>query len=218
MKTKKLFLAGVLRLLMVAVCIVGLTACNITVVCPHSWGDWVETQKPTCIEEGVQERTCSICRTVETQKIKVTDHIPQEGGDCTKQILCSTCGEIIAEANESHTGGTATCTQKAICEVCGMEYGEVTGHIPGDDDGDCTTAVYCLLCNEVLIEANVNHIGGVATCTQKAICEVCGMEYGEVTGHIPDSDDGDCTTAVYCLLCKEVLIEANANHIGGIAT
>ena len=41
------------------------------------------------------------------------------------------------------------------------------------------------------IEEHTKHIGGTATCTQKAICEVCGAEYGEYLEH--EYDDGEIT-------------------------
>ena len=40
----------------------------------------------------------------------------------------------------------ATCTAKAYCSVCKKEYGELGAHTPNIDDGDCTTAVTCSLC------------------------------------------------------------------------
>ena len=36
--------------------------------------------------------------------------------------------------------------------------------------------------------------------------------------HIPEADDGDCTTAVKCANCDEIATAANANHTGGEAT
>ena len=56
-------------------------------------------------------------------------------------------------------------------------------HIPIADDGDCTTPIICSVCGMVLTEANANHIGGEATCVNKAKCTVCGKEYGELAEH-----------------------------------
>lgn len=55
-------------------------------------------------------------------------------------------------------------------------------------------------------------VGGTATCEAKAICAVCGHEYGELAGHTPDKDDGDCTTAIVCSICGEVTTPAMAEH------
>ena len=84
-------------------------------------------------------------------------------------------------------------------------------HTPTEDDGDCTTPVYCA-CGEIAIEAKPSHTGGTATCIKKAECEVCGKEYGEFAAHIPSADDGDCKTAITCSVCEAVVIEAAADH------
>jgi len=52
----------------------------------------------------------------------------EEDGDCTTQLLCSVCDTVVAAAQPSHTGGTATCSQLAQCEVCGKAYGDY-GHV-----------------------------------------------------------------------------------------
>ena len=36
--------------------------------------------------------------------------------------------KITREAQENHTGGTATCKDLAVCEVCGLEYGTTLAH------------------------------------------------------------------------------------------
>ena len=219
MRTKKTFLASVLGLLLVALCIIGFTACNITVVCPHSWGDWVSTTDVTCTTDGVQKRRCSLCGTIESRSTEAVGHIPQEDdGDCTTAVTCVYCDKIFVEANATHKGGTATCDNLAKCDVCGKAYGEFADHILDEDDGDCTTEIICLLCGNAAVEANKTHTGGTATCDQQAKCDICGMEYGEFAEHTPDADDGDCTTPITCLLCGEITTKANANHIGGEAT
>ena len=55
------------------------------------------------------------------------------------------------------------------------------------------------------------HTGGTATCTDKAVCSVCGMEYGELTPHVFDqkvttekylASEATCTTkAIYYYSC-----------------
>ena len=50
----------------------------------------------------------------------------------------------------AHEGGTATCKELAECAICGAEYGNLGGHVPAADDGDCTTDILCSVCGEVL--------------------------------------------------------------------
>ena len=81
-----------------------------------------------------------------------------------------------------HTGGsqTPTCTTGKICEKCGEEYG-ILGHdwgawTPIYDGTTYTHARSCKNCPEV---DTANCTGGTATCSAKAVCEVCGGKYGE---------------------------------------
>ena len=78
-----------------------------------------------------------------------------------------------------HTGGTETptCTTGKICEKCGEEY-DILGHDWGawTPNGNGTHTGSCTRCSEV---KTASCTGGTATCTAKAVCEVCGGEYGE---------------------------------------
>ena len=60
-----------------------------------------------------------------------------------------------------------------------------------------------------------SHIGGEATCTAQAICDVCGEGYGELKRHESELDDSDCTTPVRCSVCGAVTKEANVTHTWG---
>ena len=136
----------------------------------------------------------------------------------TVATYINSVNEAIAELNHVCSGGTATCQKKAVCADCGKEYGSLAPHTPEADDGDCTTAIKCSVCSGIATEANANHTGGTATCTAKAKCTVCNKEYGDFAAHTPETDDGDCTTAIKCSVCEAVTTEANANHTGGTPT
>ena len=117
-------------------------------------------------------------------KIATLDHTPEaDDGDCTTAIKCSVCETVTTEAKANHTGGTATCTSKAKCSECNKEYGDFAAHTPDADDGDCTTAIKCSVCEAITTEAKANHTGGTATCTSKAKCSVCNKEYGTTLDH-----------------------------------
>jgi LPXTG-motif cell wall-anchored protein len=123
----------------------------------------------------------------------------------TGDTHCKDCDAKIAEGKRieptgDHKGGTATCMTCAICEVCGQSYGEldpknhagdiiqkelVTKEPTCSEPGKKTVTDFCSKCmtpvneKEVEIPATGKHTGGEATCTKKAVCEVCGKEYGE---------------------------------------
>ena len=196
-----------LLLLIAAFCMISLVSCDILnkhkengdveesepgeeITCVHEWEEWTTVRAATCLQTGIKERICYKCFEEET-------------------LITDTVG---------HSGGEATCTQRARCDECGAEYGEIHGHSQAIDDGDCTTAILCSFCNDVLYEGREAHVGGSATCSSKARCTVCNKEYGEAVGHVPNADDNECTTAVFCSVCGIVTTEGNNSHVGGNAT
>ena len=159
-------------------------------------------------------------------------------------------GEVIP-ATGNHVGGEATCTVKAVCDVCGQKYGKVDDNNHKDTkvinakDADCgndgyTGDTFCNDCQKVIatgetIPATGAHVGGTATCKDKAVCDVCGKAYGELDANnhageteTRDAVEGNCgndgyTGDVYCLDCdvmieKGVVIPATGAHVGGDAT
>ena len=97
---------------------------------------------------------------------------------------CTHCGYKVIpySPSEEHSGGTETptCTTGKTCALCGAEYG-ILGHdwgawTPIYDGTTYTHAHSCKNCPEV---DTASCTGGTATCTTKAVCEVCGGEHGE---------------------------------------
>ena len=130
----------------------------------HTFADETCTTAKTCTVCGVTEgsalghsfadatcttaKTCTVCGVTEGSAL---GHTYEDDGDCTTDVLCTLCGEVVVEGNEIHT--------------------------PDDDDRDCTTAEYCINCNFAITPAR-DHVGGTATCIGSAECEACGMLYG----------------------------------------
>ena len=101
-------------------------------------------------------------------------------------------------ASDKYLKSAATCTAKAVyytsCTECGQsskgtadeetfEYGNALGHKYGEwvSNGDGTHTRVCA--NDSTHTETKDCHGGKATCTAKAICEVCGKAYGEMTAH-----------------------------------
>ena len=99
-------------------------------------------------------------------------------------------GKTVA-IHANHTGGTATCTKKAVCDFCGEEYGEYASHNYGDkyeSDG----SYHWKKCQNEGCDATTEkeaHKGGEATTTKRAVCEVCGAEYGGLKQEDPKPAD-----------------------------
>ena len=99
-------------------------------------------------------------------------------------------GKTVA-IHTKHTGGTATCTKKAVCKFCGEEYGEYASHNYGDKyESDGT--YHWKKCQNEGCDATTEkeeHKGGEATTTKRAVCEVCGAEYGDLKKEDPKPAD-----------------------------
>lgn len=89
----------------------------------------------------------------------------------------------------THTGGTATCTKKAVCDFCGEEYGDLADHTYGDTYESDGTYHWkkCQVCDATTEKEA--HKGGTATTTKKAVCDVCGAEYGDLKKEEPKPAD-----------------------------
>ena len=165
----------------------------------HDWGAW------TSDGDGTHTRSCkrSNCDAVENESCSGGTGT----FTCTKGKTCEKCGAEYGilghkwgdwtpnyngthgthtrrctrcdkEETESCSGG-ATCTSPGVCETCGGSY--YGGHdwgawTPIYDGTTYTHARSCKNCPEV---DTANCTGGTATCSAKAVCEVCGGKYGE---------------------------------------
>ena len=79
-----------------------------------------------------------------------------------------------------HGWTDADCDTPKTCSGCGTTEGDALGHTPAEDDGDCTTAVYCANgCGAVMVEANDEHTWTDATLYDPKTCSVCGTTEGE---------------------------------------
>ena len=96
---------------------------------------------------------------------------------------CTHCGFKVIPWSpyEEHSGGTETptCTTGKTCALCGAEYG-ILGHAWGEwsSAGNGTHIRSCTRSNCDAVDT-ASCTGGTADCSTKAVCAVCGKEYGE---------------------------------------
>ena len=118
-----------------------------------------------------QQRNCEILGYIKADSTKHRIHI--------KCLVCGRENSIIYGNLSYHTGGTETptCITGKTCALCGAKYG-ILGHDwdAWTPNGNGTHTGSCTRCSEV---KTASCTGGTATCTAKAVCEVCGGEYGE---------------------------------------
>lgn len=140
---------------------------NVTLLQVHTGG----TQGPTC----TKGKTCEKCGA----EYGVLGHdwgawTPNYASNGTHTRRCKRCN---AEETGSCSGGYATCDSLGMCNTCGGSY--YGGHAWGEwsSAGNGTHTRSCTnYCREV---DTAKCTGGKATCSAKAVCEVCGGEYGE---------------------------------------
>jgi len=69
----------------------------------HSYGEWVVTEAPTCVDTGVETKTCSVCGESQTQTVKAT------GVHSYDKCVCVHCGHTLGTKTLSyrlHSSGT----------------------------------------------------------------------------------------------------------------
>ena len=130
---------------------------------------------------GAETPTCTTGKTCEKcgAEYDIPGHdwgawTPNYASNGTHTRRCKRCN---AEETGSCSGGYATCDTLGMCNTCGGSY--YGGHAWGEwsSAGNGTHTRSCTnYCREV---DTAKCTGGKATCSAKAVCEVCGKEYGE---------------------------------------
>ena len=135
-------------------------------------------------------------------------------------MLFATSAFVACKVEDSgshvHTGGIATCNEKAKCDECGEEYGEFNpeNHTSTElvyvSNGNGTHKIAHKCCNAIT-QAEEVCAGGEATCEEKAKCEKCGGEYGELGEHTGGTPT--CNQKAVCSDCGKEYGDFDAtNH------
>ena len=152
------------------------------------------------------------------------DRSVHQGGtaDCLAPALCEVCqhpyGELgphhfVNQVNEYRLKSAATCTSPAVyyqsCSTCGAQgtetftNGEPLGHDYGawtsNEDGTHTR----ICAHDAAHTETENCTGGTATCTHKAVCTVCGGEYGEMAAHSFTAEKAEAQYLKSAATCTE---------------
>lgn len=162
----------------------------------HSWGQHVADKNlksaADCENPAVYYVSCGRCDARDTENtFTYGEKLGHKGGEWQSNEnghwkLCErvNCGKRFSEA--PHNGGTATCQEKAKCEICGAEYGNLSEHNVDTtkwSSNDTQHFHKCLTKGCDYIEDAADHSGGKATCKEKAKCDVCAAEYGNLGAH-----------------------------------
>jgi uncharacterized repeat protein (TIGR02543 family) len=116
-----------------------------------------------------------------TAEFQNSDILIKNSGQTALEVIC----------NHNHnTNTTNDCTASVQCSICNVTLQGQTEHKfnwTSDNNGTTHTGKDCAnktctngACTQTKTD---NCSGGTATCTQKATCEKCGAEYGELAAH-----------------------------------
>ena len=204
----------------------------------HDYGAW------TSNEDGTHTRVCA-------HDAAHTETEDCHGGTatCTEKAICEDCnaayGELAAhsftaeKAEAQYLKYAATCTEKAIyyksCAVCGLSSegtadeatffsGNALDHDWGAWTQNSDEKTHTRICKRDTSHTETENChGGTATCTHKAVCTVCGGEYGELDPknhtnlkHFPAVAATKATEGNieywYCSGCKKYYKDATATQ------
>ena len=165
----------------------------------HDWGAWTQNS-----DEKTHTRFCK-------RNTSHTETKNCHGGtaSCTAKAVCTVCGGTYGEmalhsftaekAEAQYLKSAATCTEKAVyyksCTLCGLSSegtadeatffsGNALDHDWGAWTQNSDEKTHTRFCKRNTSHTETKNChGGTASCTAKAVCTVCGGEYGELAAH-----------------------------------
>lgn len=192
--------------------------CEVKVNCGHKNITTHEAVASTCLEQGHGEYvTCDDCGEIIS------------GSDDLLPLADHHYGELIERVEPVHTTSTLEDGMEAHyeCSVCGKLFNENKEEVTEEDliikaplheygDWVANTENHWKECgcgNIIELEA---HKGGEATCSKKAVCEICNLEYGEINPNnhknTETRNEAEATTEkegytgdIYCLDCGKLV-------------
>ncbi len=191
----------------------------------HSWSNTWSSNEDYHWHE-CEADDCDV--TADSQKDDYGTHTPNnDDGDCLTEIKCSKCDRVLTPAAEEHSftnkaSGTlasaADCQNRATyyvqCDNCNeisdtltVEVGELGEHNFetqwSKDENHHWHQCLVTGCTENENEKEHFSTGdNVATYTKKAVCDECGIEYGEV---VPDKENPTGTIILFDITWSEFI-------------
>lgn len=170
---------------------------------PHEWNSGKVTTQPTCTTAGQKTYTCTVCSATKVETLDALGHnfakYDAKAATCTEigwntYFTCTNCNyttykEIAALGHDkvSHKGKAATCTEKGwnaydTCSRCDYTtYKEIAalGHNFTSNTWQSDAHRHWKKCSRCKAAGKkTQHIGGTATCKDRAVCTTCSKAYG----------------------------------------
>ena len=200
----------------------------------HDWGAWTQNS-----DEKTHTRICKR-DTGHTE----TENCHGGTADCTHKAVCTVCGGEYGEmaahsftaekAEAKYLKSAATCTEKAVyyksCAACGLSSkgaadeatffsGNVLGHDWGAWTQNSDEETHTRSCKRDTSHTETENChGGTATCTAKAVCEVCKSEYGEKLPHDFTAETVDAKYLKFAATCTVKAIYYKSCAVCGMSS
>ena len=133
-------------------------------------------------------------------------------------LTCTVCNNTW-DYWEAHTwSGTATCTSGRTCTVCGGSS-EPLGHDWSTWTQNSDEKTHTRICNRDTSHTETENChGGTATCTAKAVCTVCGGEYGEMAAHSFTAEKAETQYLKSAATCTEKAVYYKSCAVCGMSS
>lgn len=147
-------------------------------------------------------------------KLLISEHtgvfVPESAATCTQNgtkshYKCNDCGNLFEDED-----CTVLIKDPSVLTI------PATGHTPGSEWYTTDTEHYqiCDICKEEINKADHVSTGdNAATCQHKAVCDICGAEYGDLADHT--WTPATCATPKTCSVCGATVGSA-LGHTGGL--
>ena len=158
---------------------------------------------------------CTNCNQVQT--VRVTSQYA-DGKWHLRHVTCTVCNkewDFLASHNWS---GTATCTSGRTCTECGGSS-EPLGHDWGTWTQNSDEKTHTRICKRDTSHTETENChGGTATCTAKAVCTVCGGEYGEMAAHSFTAEKAETQYLKSAATCTEKAVYYKSCAVCGLSS
>ena len=133
-------------------------------------------------------------------------------------LTCTVCDNTW-DYWESHMwSGTATCTSGRTCTDCGGSS-EPLGHDWGAWTQNSDEETHTRICKRDTSHTETENChGGTATCTARAVCTVCGGEYGEMAAHSFTAEKAEAQYLKSAATCTEKAIYYKSCAVCGLSS
>ena len=221
------------------------TKCDATKIEPipatgHSWkSDW--TSDATHHWHECANENCDV-----TDNAGKKGYAEHSGGKatCTQNAVCEFCkaeyGEKLPHdftaetVDAKYLKSAATCTEKAVyyksCAVCGLSSegtadeatffsGNVLDHDWGAWTQNSDEKTHTRICKRDTSHTETENChGGTATCTAKAVCTVCGGEYGEMAAHSFTAEKAEAQYLKSAATCTQKAVYYKSCAVCGLSS